>query len=127
MGVREDHIELVKHASELIEQAEFDQLRPFLTEDVVWTGALTRPVQGADQMIAEMKKFEDQFGVNTKFESADYFGDESQVVSHEHFRLTRGERTLEGEGVHIFEFTDGKVSKVTVFTGDPQRMAAFFA
>ena len=78
-------------------------------------------------MIAEMKRFDDQFGVATEFESAEHFADDTEVVAHEHVRLTRGGRTLDGEAVHIFEFRDGKVSRVAVFTGDPQRMASFFA
>lgn len=128
MGVREEHVEQVQRGLALIEHRQYDQLRPLLTDDAVWAGAITpSPVQGADQMVALMKKFDAEFGVTTQFESADYIADDDQVVAHEHFRLTRGDRTLDGEGVHIFEFRDGKVSKVTVFTGNPQGMAAFFA
>jgi ketosteroid isomerase-like protein len=124
MGVREEHIEMVKRAFELIEHREYDQLRPLLTDDAVWAGAITQaPVQGADQMIALMKRFDADVGMTTEIESADYFGDEHQVVAHEHVRLTRGDRTLQTESAHVFEFHDSKVSKVTVFTGDPQGMA----
>ena len=127
MGVREEHIELVKRGLGLVERREFDELRSGMTDDVVWSGATTGPIQGADRMIAEMKKFTESSGVKTEFQSVDFFGDEDQVLAHEHFRLTRGGHTLDSEAVHIFEFRDGKISKVTVFTGDPQRMATFVA
>lgn len=124
MNAREEHIEQVKQGLKLIERHEYDQLRPLLTEDVVWAGAITQPpVQGADQMIALMKKFDAELGMTMEIESADYFGDENQVVAHEHLRLARAGRTLETEAVHVFEFRGDKVSKVTVFTGNPQGAA----
>lgn len=83
-------------------------------------------IHGAHEMIAEMKKYDAEFGVETEFETAGYFADDIQVVAHEHVRLTRWDRTLGGKAVHIFEFKDGRISKVTAFTGDPQRMATLF-
>ena len=61
-------------------------------------------------MIAEMKKYDAEFGVETEFETAGYFADDIQVVAHEHVRLTRWDRTLGGKAVHIFEFKDGRIS-----------------
>lgn len=123
MGIREEHIEQVQRGLSMIEHRQYDELRPLLTDDVVWTGAITQPVQGADQMIAVMKKFDDEYHVRTAFESAEYLADDDKVIAHERLRLSRGDRTLETEAVHIFEFRDGKVSKVTVFTGNPQGAA----
>lgn len=126
MGVREEHIDLVKRGLALTERGEYDRLRSGMTDDVVWAGAITRPpVQGADQMIAIMKEYGAEFEVKTKFDSVDYFGDEDQVIAHEHVRLTRDGRTFDTEAVEVFEFRDGRISKVMVFTGDPRGMASF--
>jgi ketosteroid isomerase-like protein len=127
MGVREEHIDLVKRGMELLERRSYDEFRPYLTEDVVWYGAFQPVVQGVDNVIAAMKESDKAFGGTTEVESADFFADDDQVVSHEHFRFTRAGRTIETEAVHVTEFRDGKVSKMTVFTADPQALAGLMA
>ena len=124
MSVREEHIEVVKRGLDLLEHRSYDEFRPYLAEDVVLYGAFQPAVRGVDNVIAAMKKSDEEFGGTTEVESADYFGDDSQVVSHEHIRFTRGDRTIETEAVHVTEFRDGKVSKMTEFTCDPEAWAS---
>lgn len=127
MDVREEHIDLVKRSLQLIEQRSYDEFRPYLTDDVVWSGAYQPAVKGLDNVIAAMKESDEKFGGTTEVESADYFGDDTQVVSHEHVRFSRGDRTIETEAVHVIEFRDGKASKITVFTCDPEALASLMA
>lgn len=124
MGAREEHIELVRRGLDIVERRSYDEFRPYLAEDVVWSGAFQPAVRGVDNVIAAMKQSDDEFDATTEVRSVDYFGDENKVVSHEHFRLTRGDRSIDTEAVHVTEFRDGRVSKITVFTCDPGALAS---
>lgn len=124
MSVREDHIDVVKRALQIVERRSYDDFRPYLTEDVVWTGAFRPAVKGLDNVIAAMKESDQKFDATTEVEWADYFGDDHQVVSHERFRLTHDGRSTETEAVHVIEFRDDKASKITVFTADPEALAS---
>lgn len=119
----QENIALAKRGFEAAMRSDYDMLRPLLTEDVSFSGPLQPEVRGVDAVIASMQK-SDQLGIVTgEHEYEGVWADESRVVMLHHVQLSRNGRTVDTHAVQIIEFRDGKASKITMYTAEPEKMS----
>ncbi len=117
-----ENIALVKRGCEAAMRGDYDTLRPLLTEDVSWSAPFQPEIHGVDEVIASMKQ-SDQLGFTTEHEYDGVWADEDRVVMLHHMKVTRDGRTLDTHPVQIVELRDGKASKITMYTSEPEKLS----
>ncbi len=121
MGEKEN-IALVKRGLEAGMKGDYDTLRTMLTEDISYSGPYIPDMHGVDEVIAGMKQW-DQLGFTWEDEYEGVWADENRVVVLHHMKGTRDGRSFDTHEVQIFELRDGRASKITEFTSEPEKLA----
>lgn len=120
----EENIALVKRGVEAGMREDYDTLRSLLTEDVSYSGPFQPEMHGVDEVIAGMKQWDRQaheLGLTWEHEYEEVWADEHRVVMLHHMTATRHSRTFDTHEVQIVEIRDGKASKITEYTAEPEK------
>lgn len=118
----EEIIALVKRGFEAAMRGDYNTLRPLLNEDVISSGPFQPETHGIDELITLMKQ-QDQLGFTWEHEYEGAWADENRVVILHHTKVTREGRTLDMHPVQVFEIRDGKASKITMYTSQPEKLS----
>lgn len=119
---QEEIIALVKQGFEAAMRGDYDTLRPLLNEDVISSGPLQPETHGADELITLMKQ-QNQLGWTWEHEYEGALADENRVVLLHHTKVTHDGRTVDMHPVQVFEIRDGKASKITMYTSEPEKLS----
>ena len=121
---QEEMIALVKKGFEAAMKGDFDTLRPLLNEDVITSGPMAPETHGIDELITSLKQ-QNQLGWTWEHEYEGALADENRVVLLHHTKVTREGRTLDMHPVQVIEIRDGKASKITMYTSEPEKLSQF--
>ncbi len=119
---QEEMIARVKKGFEAAMKGDYDTLRPLLDEDIITSGPMQPETHGADELITLMKQ-QNQLGWTWEAEYEGALADENRVVLLLHTKVTREGRTLDMHPVQVFEIRDGKASKITMYTSEPEKLS----
>ncbi len=118
----QENIALAKRGFEAAMRGDYDTLRPLLTEDVSWSAPFQAETHGADELITRMRQ-QDQLRVAWEHAYEGILADENRVVMLHHMKLTRDGHTIDTHPVQVIEIRDGKASKITMYTSEPEKMS----
>lgn len=119
----QEEIALAKRGFEAAMKGDYDALRPLLAEDISFSGPFQPELHGIDAVIAYMKQT-DQLGFTMpqhEYEGA--WADENRVVLLHHVAMRRDSRTVDTHTVQVVEIRDGKASKITMYTSEPEKLS----
>ncbi len=124
---QEEMIALVKQGFEAAMKGDYDTLRPLLNEDIITSGPMQPETHGIDELITLMKQ-QAQLGLTWEHEYEGALADENRVVLLHHTKVIREGRTLvDMHPVQVFEIRDGKASKITMYTSEPEKLSQVMA
>ena len=124
------NIDLVRQALAAFSRSDMEEIKKYITEDIVWhvpgRGRLAGEKNGLEEVVA----FFGEAGVlgTTKFsiDARTMMAGDDFVSMFVHYHHVRGEEVFDQDGIELFRLADGKIKEVWAFIRDSRAFDEFF-
>ena len=129
--MREENLALMKRGYEAFSKGDLATIRAIAHDDEVWVtpglAEFKTEYHGVDDVIGYLTKLVETTDGTFKDEPEAFFADDDRVTVIEHVTAARKGRTLDTHFIHVYDITDGKVSRVTEYAAEPKKAEAFWS